>query len=108
MIVISILAAICSTMASMPQLLGKTDKLSNITMILRGSGAILWAIYGVLRLEYALIIASSIAGVIELFLVLKTNYVAKQASSDTGSGPTGAATASFPIQTLPTTLGKPD
>lgn len=106
MIIISIVAAICSTLASLPQLLGKTENLSNVTMSLRCSGAVLWTVYGLLRREYALIIASSITGVIELVLIFKTNRVAKPAPSDTVSGPTGAATDSFPVQTLTTRPGK--
>ena len=106
MLLISIIAAVFSTAASIPQLLGKTDKLSNVTMLLRGSGSVLWAVYGALRMEYALVIASTIATIVELCLALKTNCGAKQASIDTELGSTDAVTGAFPLQTLSTVPGK--
>ena len=75
MFLISVLAAICSTTASVPQLLGKTDHLSNFTMFIRCLGAFLWAVYGFIQIEYALIVSSSIAGLVELCLIFKTNCV---------------------------------
>jgi len=78
MFFISVIAAIFSTSASIPQLLGKTDKLSYFTMIIRCSGAILWAVYGVIKCEYALIVSSSIASIIEICLIVKTRCTSKE------------------------------
>ena len=75
MFFISVLAAVCSTIASIPQVLGRTNQLSNFTMVIRCTGAILWAIYGTVQLEYALLISSSIACLVELCLLFKTNCV---------------------------------
>lgn len=76
MFVLSVIAAICSTTASLPQLFGKNAHLSNWSMILRAVGAILWVIYGFLILEWALVAGSGIAGLIEIILFLRTNCCA--------------------------------
>jgi len=73
MFIISVLAALCSTTASIPQLMGKAAVLSNKTTIIRFIGAVLWFVYGILIYEYALIASSGIAAIIELFLFIKTN-----------------------------------
>lgn len=74
MFFISVLAAICSTSASIPQLMGRTDHLSFFTMIIRCTGALLWAIYGILVEEYALVFSSVIASIVEICLIVKTRY----------------------------------
>lgn len=71
---ISILAAVCSTTASAPQLLGKVGELSNATMVIRFTGAVLWSVYGALILEYALVASSCVAASVELCLFVRTNY----------------------------------
>ena len=77
MLVISVLAAICSTTASIPQLRGQTKKLSNVSMVLRCSGAILWIIYGLTttEIQHALVVSSAVAGLVEIILFIKTNNV---------------------------------
>lgn len=90
MFFISILAAICSTTASIPQLMGHVAKLSNATMVIRFTGAVLWCVYGVLILEYALIASSCIAAIIELCLFIKTNCRPAPTSNDTTQDPIDA------------------
>tara|TARA_B110000908_G_C10267755_1_gene466249 strand:- start:9546 stop:9857 length:312 start_codon:yes stop_codon:yes gene_type:complete len=90
MFIISVLAALCSTTASIPQLMGKVTVLSNITMIVRFTGAVLWFIYGILITEYALIVSSCIAAIIEFFLFIKTNFHYVLTTSDRVQGPTVA------------------
>ena len=90
MFIISVLAAMCSTTASIPQLLGKVTELSNKTMIIRFTGAVLWFVYGILISEYALIASSCIAAIIELFLFIKTNFHRVSTTNDKVQGPIGA------------------
>ena len=90
MFIISVLAAICSTTASIPQLMGKVTELSNKTMVIRFTGAVLWFVYGILISEYALIASSCIAAIIELFLFIKTNSHRVLTTNDRARGPTGA------------------
>ena len=90
MFIISVLAAMCSTTASIPQLMGKVTELSNKTMIIRFTGAVLWFVYGILISEYALIASSCIAAIIELFLFIKTNFHRVSTTNDKAQGPTGA------------------
>jgi len=98
MFIISVMAALCSTTASLPQILGNVTRLSNITMILRGSGALLWSVYGIFIEEYALVVSSSLALVIEIALFVKTNHcheINGALPSDTAQCPTGAVSDSF-------------
>jgi len=90
MFLISILAAILSTTASIPQILGSTSRLSNVTMTLRGIGAILWVIYGTSEQQYALAISSAIAAMVECLLFTRTNYYRVTESDDTEHCPTVA------------------
>lgn len=85
MFIISVFAAICSTSASIPQLLGNVSKLSTATMFLRGVGALLWVIYGFMRIEYALVVSSAISLIIECFLFLKTYMFMRSAKDDSVS-----------------------
>lgn len=100
MFIISVIAALCSTTASLPQILGNITQLSNITMVLRGSGGVLWCVYGIFIKEYALVVSSSLAVVIEIALFIKTNYCCEiegvdSLPSDTVPCPTGAGSDSF-------------
>jgi len=88
MFIISVLAAICSTTASIPQLLGKVNKLSNATMALRGMGALLWCIYGILIQEYALIASSGMAFIIEMTLAIRTGFADTDCFCRNRSSPT--------------------
>lgn len=90
MFFISVLAAVCSTTASLPQLLGHVTKLSNATMAIRFVGAVLWCVYGVIILEYALITSSCVAAIIELCLFIKTNCRRAPMTNDTAQGPIDA------------------
>lgn len=90
MFIISVLAAMCSTTASIPQLMGKVTELSNKTMIIRFTGAVLWFVYGILISEYALIASSCIAAIIELFLFIKTNSHRVLTTNDRARAPTDA------------------
>ena len=86
---LSILAAVCSTTASLPQLLKKeTDSLSLISLCLRFTGAVLWASYGLLREEYVLMACSTTAGIIETLLLCKS---CRSSPNDTLQSPTGGA-----------------
>ena len=70
---LSILAAIFSTTASLPQLVKKeTQSLSHVSMGLRFTGAALWAVYGLFRGEYVLMACSASAGIIETLLLWKS------------------------------------
>jgi uncharacterized protein with PQ loop repeat len=90
MFFISILAAICSTTASIPQLMGHVTKLSNATMVIRFIGAVFWCVYGVLILEYALIVSSCVAALVEVCLLVKTNYRPAPKPTDTAQCPIDA------------------
>ncbi len=94
MFVISVLAAICSTTASIPQLVGQVTKLSNTTMIIRFVGAVLWFIYGILINEYALISSSCIAALVEFVLFIKTNFHRASKTIDRVSYPADAGQCS--------------
>lgn len=86
---LSVLAAVCSTTASLPQLFKKeTESLSHISLSLRFIGAVLWASYGLLRAEYVLMICSMTAGIIEILLLCKT---CRSLPNDTLSSPTDDA-----------------
>jgi uncharacterized protein with PQ loop repeat len=86
---LSILAAVCSTTASLPQLLKKeTKSISHISLGLRFTGAVLWTIYGLLREEYVLMACSATAGIIETLLLCKT---CRSSPNDTLSSPTDDA-----------------
>lgn len=67
---LSIVAAICSTSASLPQLFTH-EKLNTFSLVLRGAGGIAWSIYGLLRAEWALFASSAIVFVIECILYIK-------------------------------------
>ena len=64
--VIGLTAAVCTTAANLPQLkkawvTGQTDDLSLKTLLLLGSGLVLWIIYGVLQKDVVIILANGIS-----------------------------------------------
>ena len=64
--VIGLTAAVCTTAANLPQLkkawvTGQTDDLSLKTLLLFGSGLVLWIIYGVLQKDVVIILANGIS-----------------------------------------------
>jgi MtN3 and saliva related transmembrane protein len=64
--VIGLTAAVCTTAANLPQLkkawvTGQTDDLSLKTLLLFGSGLVLWIIYGVLQKDVIIILANGIS-----------------------------------------------
>ena len=67
--VIGLAAAVCTTLANLPQLkkawdTGRTDDLSLKTLLLFGSGLVLWVAYGLLRQDIVIILANSVSLVI--------------------------------------------
>ena len=64
--VIGLTAAVCTTAANLPQLkkawvTGQTDDLSLKTLLMLGSGLVLWIIYGVLQSDFVIILANGIS-----------------------------------------------
>lgn len=64
--VIGLSAAVCTTLANLPQLIkawttGETGDISLKTLLLFGGGLTLWVIYGVLRADIVIILANSIS-----------------------------------------------
>jgi len=86
---LSIVAAVCSTTASLPQLFQTdTESLSHVSLGLRLTGAVLWTTYGLLRGEYVLMVCSTTAGVIETLLFCKS---CRSSLNDTLPSPTDDA-----------------
>ena len=81
---LGIFAAVCSTSASMPQLIDKKPRhLNQASLMLRGTSGISWAVYGFLMGEYALMVSSSIVFVIECILFVKSRVgVSDQTSAN--------------------------
>ena len=64
--VIGLTAAVCTTTANLPQLkkawvTGQTDDLSLKTLLLFGSGLVLWIIYGVLQIDVVIMLANGMS-----------------------------------------------
>ena len=64
--VIGLTAAACTTAANLPQLkkawvTGQTDDLSLKTLLLFGSGLVLWIFYGVLQRDIVIMLANGIS-----------------------------------------------
>jgi MtN3 and saliva related transmembrane protein len=64
--VIGLAAAVCTTAANLPQLkkawiTGQTDDLSLKTLLLFGSGLMLWVIYGLLQRDVVIMLANGIS-----------------------------------------------
>ena len=100
MLVLSVLAAICTTTASIPQLRGQTKGLSNVSMVLRASGNVLWIIYGLISTEkqYALVVACAVAAVVEMILFIKTNYLVDSSAKSVPKD--GAIVSPCPLNSL--------
>ena len=93
---IAIVAAICSTSASIPQLLKSSEKLSTVSMSLRGVGGVGWSIYGILRGEWALAISSAVVVGIECALCFKQHRGEEQeVQNDTEQIPVAVVSAVF-------------
>lgn len=71
---LSIVAAFCSTLASLPQVINNQPSLSTFTLFLRGGGCALWAIYGAYKHEYVLMVSSLVAALFECILFFKKYY----------------------------------
>ena len=73
---LGVFAAVCSTFASLPQLVkswkkpGSTQELNSYTLMVRTTGALAWAVYAGLENEYILMISSILTVVVELMLGL--------------------------------------
>ncbi len=80
--IISIIAFVCSTFASLPQFLTSKNALSKITILLRFVGAILWSLYGFFKYEFVLMTCSGVVAFIEAILYLKT-FFCQSAPDDT-------------------------
>jgi MtN3 and saliva related transmembrane protein len=64
--VIGLAAAVCTTLANLPQLkkawiTGQTDDLSLKTLLLFGSGLVLWVMYGLLQRDVVIVLANGIS-----------------------------------------------
>ena len=75
--VIGLAAAVCTTTANLPQLkkawtTGQTDDISLKTLLLFGSGLVLWVVYGILKEDIVIILANGISlAVLAALLFLK-------------------------------------
>jgi len=73
---LGVFAAVCSTFASLPQLVkswkkpGSTQELNSYTLAVRTTGALAWAVYAGLENEYILMISSMLTAVVECLLIL--------------------------------------
>ena len=73
---LGVFAAVCSTFASLPQLVkswkkpGSTQDLNSYTLVVRTTGALAWAVYAGLGHEYILLISSMLTAVVECLLIL--------------------------------------
>ena len=80
--VIGLTAAVCTTAANLPQLkkawvTGQTDDLSLKTLLLFGSGLVLWIIYGVLQKDVVIMLANGISlMILSAILYLKVSSTA--------------------------------
>ncbi len=78
---IGLAAAACTTAANWPQLkkawvTDETDDLSLKTLLLFGSGLVLWIIYGVLRQDFVIILANSVSlALLGALLILKLRHL---------------------------------
>ena len=83
--VIGLAAAVCTTAANLPQLkkawiTGQTDDLSLKTLILLGSGLMLWVIYGLLQRDVVMMLANGISLLI-LSVILYLKVIQERAKS---------------------------
>ena len=83
--VIGLAAAVCTTAANLPQLkkawiTGQTDDLSLKTLLLLGSGLMLWVIYGLLQRDVVIMLANGISLLI-LSVILYLKVIQERAKS---------------------------
>jgi MtN3 and saliva related transmembrane protein len=83
--VIGLAAAVCTTAANLPQLkkawiTGQTDDLSLKTLLLFGSGMMLWVIYGLLQRDVVIMLANGISLLI-LSVILYLKVIQERARS---------------------------
>ena len=98
---LSIVAAICSTSASLPQLFTH-QKMNTFSLLLRGAGGISWSIYGLLRAEWALFASSTIVFIIECILYIKHRKALAsvlKGTSDNGPYPTDVQEGASSLET---------
>lgn len=87
--ILSIVAAVCSTSASLPQFFSH-GKLNVFSMVLRGIGGLAWATYAMLKAEWALFASSIVVTIIESILYIKhRRALGPTEPDDTGSAPIG-------------------
>jgi MtN3 and saliva related transmembrane protein len=83
--VIGLAAAVCTTAANLPQLkkawiTRRTDDLSLKTLLLFGSGLMLWVIYGLLQRDIVIMLANGISLLI-LSVILYLKVIQERARS---------------------------
>jgi MtN3 and saliva related transmembrane protein len=83
--VIGLAAAVCTTAANLPQLkkawiTRETDDLSLKTLLLFGSGLMLWVIYGLLQRDIVIMLANGISLLI-LSVILYLKVIQERARS---------------------------
>ena len=85
---LGVFAAVCSTFASLPQLVkswkkpGSTQELNSYTLAVRTTGALAWAVYAGLENEYILLVSSMLTACVEcLLIVAKLRDVIKHSTS---------------------------
>ena len=83
--VIGLAAAVCTIAANLPQLkkawiTGQTDNLSLKTLLLFGSGLMLWVIYGLLQRDAVIMLANGISLLI-LSVILYLKVIQERARS---------------------------
>jgi MtN3 and saliva related transmembrane protein len=83
--VIGLAAAVCTTAANLPQLkkawiTRQTDDLSLKTLLLFGSGMMLWVIYGLLQRDIVIMLANGISLLI-LSVILYLKVIQERARS---------------------------
>jgi MtN3 and saliva related transmembrane protein len=83
--VIGLAAAVCTTVANLPQLkkawiTGQTDDLSLKTLLFFGSGLMLWIIYGLLQRDVVIMLANGISLLI-LSVILYLKVIQERARS---------------------------
>ncbi len=72
--ILGIVAATFSTSASLPQLFSETPQTLQLrSIILRCIGGICWSVYGILKSDYPLMVASCLVSLIEIILCLQRN-----------------------------------
>lgn len=78
---IGLAAGVCTTIANWPQLkkawvTGETDDLSLKTLLLFGSGLVLWVAYGVLRQDFVIILTNAVSlCLLGALLLLKLSHL---------------------------------